>query len=66
MILSKFFNKKSNDIPLENAISFMIKQKELNEKNIKTLKSMNFSTDKLKEWDNLYNYIIEKLKLMRK
>lgn len=59
-------SKKESDKSLDQAIEFMIKQKTLNKKNIKKLKSMNFSINQLKEWDNLYTYIIKKLKSMKK
>lgn len=56
---------KHKDDTLEQAISFMKKQKELNMKNMKTIKEMNFSIDDMKEWNRIYDYVITRLKSMR-
>lgn len=68
MTLSTIFkkNKYFKDDILEDAINFMINQKNINQKNIKSLKNMGFSTQQLLEWDNIYNFIIKELKSMRK
>lgn len=55
-----------NNANLNNAIKLIYKHKKINKINMKKLKSMNFSIDKLKEIDDTYNFIIKNLKKMKK
>lgn len=60
------FKKSKYDTTLEEAIEFIKLQKAQNKKNMKVIKDMNISIEELKKWDNIYDYILLKLKSMRK
>ena len=60
------FKKSKNDPILEEAIEFVKLQKTQNKKNMKIIKDMIISIEEMKKWDNIYDYVIDKLKSMRK
>lgn len=60
------FKKKNKDDTIDKAIIFIKQQKELNKKNMQTIRGMNFKIDDMKEWDRIYDFILSTLKSMRK
>lgn len=60
------FRKSKYDPTLEEAIEFVKTQKAQNKKHMKIIDAMDISIDELKKWDNIYDYVLEKLKSMRK
>ena len=59
----KLFKKK--DKTLEYAIRFIKQQKNLNKRNIKLLKNLEYDTSEIDDWDSIYSYILKKLKSLK-
>lgn len=65
-LITKLLHLKKKDVLLEDAITFMKKQKKLNLDNINKIKDMGFNTDDMAYWNDIYDFIITILKSMRK
>jgi hypothetical protein len=65
-LITKLLHLKKKDVLLEDAITFMKKQKKLNLANINKIKDMGFNTDDMTYWNDIYDFIITILKSMRK
>lgn len=65
-LITKLLHLKKKDVLLEDAITFMKKQKKLNLENINKIKDMGFNTDDMAYWNDIYDFIITILKSMRK
>lgn len=65
-LITKILHLNKKDVNLEEAIDFIKKQKKLNLQNIEKIKQMGFNTDDMNYWNDIYDFIIIKLKSMRR
>ena len=60
------FLKKEHNVNIDEAIKFIKEQRKIQKKNIKRLKDINYVVDKIKDWIEIYDYVLDILYTIKK